>query len=437
MKIGAKFVGLAVLLFINLWAAGSVWADAAQDAYNRGTNLLNSGRYREAIPYFDKAIRLNPRYVEAYNNRGNAYRDLGQYQRAIQDYDEAIRLNPRLVHPYYNRGNAYSSLRQHQRAIQDYDEAIRLNPRLAAAYIQRGIAYADLGQHQRAIQDYNEAIRLNPRYVEAYNNRGNAYRDLRQHQRAIQDYDEAIRLNPRFAPAYANRGLAQLYLHKDAEAERDFKKAFELDPSLKRTFEPLIKQAKAKSETSAAGKQPPQSTLTPEDSQEMARLVERISQSYKGAFRVTGDFVVNNRVVEKGQLIKGYSMALDKDFTLVRRYLSCDLPSVYDSVASARKSGKDWMQNWAENCDKERQGVKWKAGLGRLPLSRIRRQKESYYSGKDLSISFEYNDCNERNECEMAALWLPCKNHQACAQMAADLKKLVEIARKYGGGKNQ
>ena len=53
--------------------------------------------------------------------------DLGQHQRAIQDYDQAIRLNPRYAEAYNNRGIAYKNLGQHQRAIQDYDEAIRIN----------------------------------------------------------------------------------------------------------------------------------------------------------------------------------------------------------------------------------------------------------------------------------------------------------------------
>ena len=69
---------------------------------------------------------------------------------------------------------------------------------------------------------------------------------LGQHQRAIQDYNGALRINPQYARAYASRGIARLYLRRDAEAESDFKKAFDLDPSLKKSFEPLINEAKAR-----------------------------------------------------------------------------------------------------------------------------------------------------------------------------------------------
>ncbi|MBN1694163.1 tetratricopeptide repeat protein [candidate division WOR-3 bacterium] len=48
----------------------------------------------QAIRDFDKAIQLNPEYVDAYYYRGNAYRSKGDYAKAIQDYDKAIELNP-------------------------------------------------------------------------------------------------------------------------------------------------------------------------------------------------------------------------------------------------------------------------------------------------------------------------------------------------------
>ena len=80
MKLKRAFLVLLVVVAVGLTLPGLVRAqsgnNAAVETYNRGTNLLNSGRYREAIPYFDEAIRLNPRYAEAYNNRGNAYRIL-------------------------------------------------------------------------------------------------------------------------------------------------------------------------------------------------------------------------------------------------------------------------------------------------------------------------------------------------------------------------
>ena len=95
---------------------------------DEGVYFYDAGKYQQAIEAYDIAIRLNPGYVEAYNNRGSAYYDLKAYTRAIEDYNRAIDLNSRLAIAYGGRGLAYYSLNNYQRAIQDFDYALRLDP---------------------------------------------------------------------------------------------------------------------------------------------------------------------------------------------------------------------------------------------------------------------------------------------------------------------
>ncbi|MBF8261964.1 MAG: tetratricopeptide repeat protein, partial [candidate division NC10 bacterium] len=75
----------------------------ADDAYNEGTQLLNVGKPREAIPHFDQAIRLNPRHAEAYTNRGIAWREMGDLSGAITGFDKATELNPKYARAYGDR----------------------------------------------------------------------------------------------------------------------------------------------------------------------------------------------------------------------------------------------------------------------------------------------------------------------------------------------
>ena len=59
-----------------------------------------AGKNQEALEAFTKAIELNPKYAEAYNNRGIAHLKLGNYQQAIRDYDKAIKLDPKNAMAY-------------------------------------------------------------------------------------------------------------------------------------------------------------------------------------------------------------------------------------------------------------------------------------------------------------------------------------------------
>jgi len=51
---------------------GLAWAGEAEDAFKEGARLLSAAKLREAVPYFDKAIELNPKNARAYGDRGIA-----------------------------------------------------------------------------------------------------------------------------------------------------------------------------------------------------------------------------------------------------------------------------------------------------------------------------------------------------------------------------
>jgi tetratricopeptide (TPR) repeat protein len=102
----------------------------------------------------------------------NTYHKLNQYEEAIEDYNKAIELNPKNAEAYNNRGNAHSELNKHEEAIEDFNKAIELDPKYAEAYNNRGNAYYELNKHEEAIEDFNKAIELNPNFAAAYNNRG-------------------------------------------------------------------------------------------------------------------------------------------------------------------------------------------------------------------------------------------------------------------------
>ncbi|MBM4137528.1 MAG: tetratricopeptide repeat protein, partial [Nitrospira sp.] len=125
---------------------------SATDWFEKGYILAISGKYKEAIDVFNRAIELNPKDARAYNNRGSAYQDSGNYWQAINDYNRAIELDPN-ARAYNNRGSAYQDSGNYWQAINDYNRAIELDPN-ARAYNNRGAAYYSLGNYKQAIKDY-------------------------------------------------------------------------------------------------------------------------------------------------------------------------------------------------------------------------------------------------------------------------------------------
>ena len=200
----------------------------------RGVLYTMRGDYAQAILDYNRALEINTKYGNAYNNRGNIHYSQGKYAQAISDYDKAIEQNPKNSEAYTNRGNAYYSQGKYDRAISDYDKAIRINPQYGRAHHGRGIVHYAQGDYTQAIADYTETINLDPKVTEAYYNRGHTHSLRGEYTQAVADYTKVINLDSEDSEAYYNRGLA--YIEEDnpkrdvEQAKKDYLRAVELDP---------------------------------------------------------------------------------------------------------------------------------------------------------------------------------------------------------------
>ena len=101
----------------------------AQYYNNRGWALSNVGKFKEAMPDFDKAISLEPKDGIYYKNRGNAKNKLGQYSSALEDLQIAVEKKIDLHHKSLsNKGDSYLGLEKYNQALQNYEEALKIKP---------------------------------------------------------------------------------------------------------------------------------------------------------------------------------------------------------------------------------------------------------------------------------------------------------------------
>ena len=187
------------------------------------------GYWRNSIALYGHSLKVAGPSDVILCNRGVAYGKVGNHAQAIEDFDRAIEINPKDANAYQNLGVTYAKLGNHRQAIEDFDRAIEINPEYAEAYYNRGFIYGKLGDFRQAISDYDRAIEINPKYAEVYNNRGVAYDKLGNHREAISDFDRAIEINPDYARAYYNRGVTYGILRNQRQATDDMITAARLD----------------------------------------------------------------------------------------------------------------------------------------------------------------------------------------------------------------
>ena len=199
----------------------------AEDFDELGRNKAKERDFKGAIENFDRAIKINPDYANAYNNRANVRHELGDDAGAIEDYTKAILLNPHCEDFHNNLGIISSNSDDYRGARVAHTRAIQLNPRYAQAYNDRGVNNLDIDNVEEALKDFTQAIDLNPDDALAWNNRGDVYLKLGDLQKALDDYTQAAGLNSKNAITFYNLGIIHSSLGNKEKALENYTEAID------------------------------------------------------------------------------------------------------------------------------------------------------------------------------------------------------------------
>jgi len=203
-----------------------------EDPFVSGMKFFQAARFEQALPYFEKAAKQNPKKSEAYFYIGLCYSNRGRNNEAIVAYKQAITLKPDYADAHINLGVMYASLGRYNEAIDAYKQAIRLKPDNAPAYVNLGIAQGRVGRHNEAMESFRKAVSLKSDYAEAYRNLGSAYGNLGRPNEAIEAYKKAISLKPDYALAQYDLGVMFASLGRFNEAIEAYKQVLRLQPNV-------------------------------------------------------------------------------------------------------------------------------------------------------------------------------------------------------------
>jgi tetratricopeptide (TPR) repeat protein len=162
----------------------------------------------KAIAAYSEAIRLDPKFAEAYGRRAHAYEVRGENDKAIEDATDALQLDPKCWIACYSRGYAWCHKGEYDKAIEDLTKAIELAPTSSRAYYGRGNAHGGKQDYDRAIKDYTKAIEISPNYAAAYKKRSAVYSKTAQNELAKADSIRAKRLESKTGKSAAVIGGA-------------------------------------------------------------------------------------------------------------------------------------------------------------------------------------------------------------------------------------
>lgn len=195
--------GVLALAIISLCLSCSGFTNRKREAkahYLRGVSLLSSNRIQDAYVQFEKSLELNPSDKETHNALGNIYIQLVEYRKAEEHFKKAVRLDRRYSEAYNNLCFIYYEQDKWKDAIKNCDRALKnkLYATPEKAYYNLGRSYYRLGKYPEAIDAYTRAIKRYPGGVQVYYALALAYNAQKMYGKASRAMSNAVRNDPRF-----------------------------------------------------------------------------------------------------------------------------------------------------------------------------------------------------------------------------------------------
>ncbi|MEK6987711.1 MAG: tetratricopeptide repeat protein, partial [Candidatus Thermoplasmatota archaeon] len=166
----------------------------------QGDVLVSQGRAEGALPYYEAALRLDPKAKVVWERKGDAHATLGQRQEAIRAYVQAVNLDPDDVEGYarlvallpedadmwVRKGDAHRRRQEWDEANASYDRALRVATDRKDALEGKAQLYLASGQTEKAVRVLDRLLQIDPSDPDAWKVRGDVLA-------ATNRGDEAIR----------------------------------------------------------------------------------------------------------------------------------------------------------------------------------------------------------------------------------------------------
>jgi serine/threonine protein kinase/tetratricopeptide (TPR) repeat protein len=188
----------------------------ALKAFSLGDAQLSLAESLAAIPFYQRAIELDPNFALAYARLGPVYGNIGEAQLSEEYRKKAFELRDRASERerLYITAHYYGGTGQLEEETRAWELYKQTYPRDSTPYVNLASSYARLGQFDKQLENGLEAVRLDPNGALGYVHAAFAYTGLNRLEEAKAILNSALQ---RKVGGY----LTHLFLSFIALAQRD------------------------------------------------------------------------------------------------------------------------------------------------------------------------------------------------------------------------
>ena len=169
----------------------------ALKAYSQGMTTRRTQGDFDSLPFFRRAVELDPEFALAHARLGTVLSNLGQTDEARAAARRAFELRDKASERerlYIDARYYTTEVRNPDKAIESYRLLLATYPDDYAAHVNVGTLYRNKGEAERALYHLEEAVRLASMQPLAHLNLAGVYADAGRFDDARRSYEEVLKL---------------------------------------------------------------------------------------------------------------------------------------------------------------------------------------------------------------------------------------------------
>ncbi len=184
----------------------------AINIYNKALDFSTRGDFNTALNEYNRALKIYPGFIEAYNNIGEIYARTGQNDLARSTFEKALRIdrNHRLL---LNIGVEYYNKQDYRTALGYFKESLVKKPDFLEGNFYTGMASFNLKDQRMAENYFRNVVQIDQKHLKSNYLLSFIYYDWKEYEKTlsrlniIRDVaDDKVFLNKYFGFCYYHMG---------------------------------------------------------------------------------------------------------------------------------------------------------------------------------------------------------------------------------------
>ena len=163
-----------------------------------GFVFFNLNNYEKAIDQWEKAIQIDPKFVDGLNNLGNALSRIGKFDEAINYLNKALNLRPNFFETYYTLSDIFFQKGMYDKSLKNINEALNLKPDHLPTIKSKLSILSKMNMKKEYLKFLEKVIPYHPKETELYDKKAQIFSQLGMNTSSINTYKTILMIDPEY-----------------------------------------------------------------------------------------------------------------------------------------------------------------------------------------------------------------------------------------------